>query len=71
MTAQEKIKKIDAAINEVLQSLEDGIGITEYTIDGISIKKQSTLEILTELGKMKALIKEKQRPERVQFVFKG
>lgn len=70
MHAVEKIALINKAIDEVLKSLEDGVGITEYSIDGISIKKQSPLEVLQELGRMKALLKESQRPDAIQYMFK-
>ena len=71
MHIAEKIALIDKAIDEVLKSLEDGVGITEYSIDGMTIKKKSPLEVITELKRLKSLLKEQQRPDVVQYVFGG
>lgn len=69
METQEKIQAIDNAINNILLNLEDGISITEYSIDGITIKKKSALEVIQELKKLRQIIINKSSPKAVQFIF--
>ncbi|MCE3040485.1 hypothetical protein [Helicobacter anatolicus] len=69
METKEKIQAIDNAINNILLNLEDGISITEYSIDGITIKKKSALEVIQELKKLRQIIINKNSPKAVQFIF--
>ncbi|MCE3037501.1 hypothetical protein LW135_06665 [Helicobacter sp. faydin-H20] len=69
METKEKIQAIDNAINNILLNLEDGISITEYSIDGITIKKKSALEVIQELKKLRQIFINKSSPKAVQFIF--
>lgn len=73
MKAQEKIKKIDEAIDSVIANLSNGIEIKEYWIDNIKIVKRTPLELIDELRRIKKLtIKDMQKDKKsVKYVFGG
>lgn len=71
MTLKEKIQAIDEARDDILRNLKDGIEISEYSIDGISIKKRSPMDMIRELDSLKkAYIKEVSTPSSIQLILK-
>ena len=69
MDKEQKIAKIDEAIDDVLNNLKNGFEISEWEIDGIKIKKKSPLELIAELNKLKKTIIKTALPKSVQYVF--
>ncbi len=71
MTSKEKIIKIDLAIDEIINNLQDGIEISEYEIDNIRIKKRSAYELISELRKMRTMIKKDSQKQKkhIQYEF--
>ena len=72
MDAKEKIRLINAAIDDVLSKLNGGTEISEYQIDNIRVKKRSAFELITELRKIKALLTaDLNKAKGITYVFGG
>lgn len=71
MTLKEKIQAIDDARDDILRNLKDGIEISEYSIDGVSIKKRSPMDMIRELDSLKkTYIKQATTPLSIQLIIK-
>ncbi|MGP1484885.1 MAG: hypothetical protein ACTTJC_02100 [Campylobacter sp.] len=66
MTTKEKIKRIDDAIDDVLDGLKNGIEIKEYQIDNLKVQKRGPLELITELRRIRAVIIDDARKKNAQ-----
>ena len=69
MDTREQIGRIDVAISKVLESVENGTDITKWEMDGISIERKSSFELLNELTQIKKALVKKSSPKSMQFVF--
>ncbi|PAF53252.1 hypothetical protein BKH42_06910 [Helicobacter sp. 13S00482-2] len=71
MTLKQRIQAIDEARDEILNNLKDGIEISEYSIDGVNIKKRSPIEMIAELEKLKkTYINQISTPNSIQLIIK-
>ncbi|GMB93252.1 hypothetical protein NHP200010_09660 [Helicobacter bizzozeronii] len=64
-----RVAKIEAAIQNILDNLANGIEISKYEIDGIRIEKRSPLELINQLEKLKMRLSAKPLPRYVQYRF--
>lgn len=56
MIIQERIALIELAIDDVLNSLSNGIEIKEYQIENVRIVKRSPFELIAELRKIRKML---------------
>lgn len=71
MRLKEKIEAIDEARDEILRNLKEGIEISEYSIDGVTIKKRSPIDMIKELDSLKKrYISEISTPCSIQLIIK-
>lgn len=66
---RERIRLIDIAIDEVLQSESLADPITSYTIDGVVISKKSSAELVLELERLKSTYANSLKIKEMRFIF--
>ncbi|WP_104759853.1 hypothetical protein [Helicobacter bizzozeronii] len=64
-----RVAKIEAAIQNILDNLANGIEISKYEIDGIRIEKRSPLELINQLERLKVRLSTKPLPRYLQYKF--
>ncbi|ULO01366.1 hypothetical protein AVANS_0736 [Campylobacter sp. RM5004] len=65
---RERIRLIDIAIDEVLQSESLADPITSYTIDGVVISKKSSAELVLELERLKSTYANSLKVKEMRFI---
>ncbi|WP_121756906.1 hypothetical protein [Helicobacter felis] len=64
-----RVAKIEAAIQDILDNLANGIEISKYEIDGIRVERRSPLELINQLEKLKVKMSKKPLPRFHYFKF--
>ncbi|WP_158653614.1 hypothetical protein, partial [Helicobacter salomonis] len=64
-----RIAKIEAAIQDILDNLANGIEISKYEIDGIRVERRSPLELINQLERLKTRLSSKPLPRYLQYKF--
>ncbi|WP_104750193.1 hypothetical protein [Helicobacter cynogastricus] len=64
-----RVAKIEAAIQNILDNLANGIEISKYEIDGIRIERRSPLDLINQLEKLKTKMSKKPLPRFHHFKF--
>lgn len=63
----ERLELIDSAIDSLLLSLQQGINITEYELDGVKVVKNSALECLKDLQGVRRILTQKTKTKKYYF----
>ncbi|WP_104682308.1 hypothetical protein [Helicobacter felis] len=64
-----RVAKIEAAIQDILDNLANGIEISKYEIDGIRVERRSPLDLINQLERLKTKMSKKPLPRFHYFKF--